>query len=130
MTTHTIESLTELYNTGNTTPSPARIARLAKALELGATDSVLEEICNAARTSERATILLPRNRLENLSRGRGWCRKGKGDKAEWGEREDDGYRVGPGRWTVGGNDGFSRKNEDSWLVKNVQVGDQIWTIAN
>jgi hypothetical protein len=80
--------------------------------------------------SRAHTILVPANRLENLSRGKGWARKGRGDRAEWGERADGGYRVGPGKWTVGGNDGFDRKREDVWDVEHVQVGAETWTIAS
>lgn len=74
--------------------------------------------------------MLPPHRFESLSRGSGWCRKGKGDSATWGERTDGGYRVGPGRWIVGGNDGFRRKGSDEWTVEHVTVGGQIWTVAS
>jgi hypothetical protein len=127
---HTIETLTARYAAGNTTPNPKRIERLARAIELGATDAALEAICDAKRTSMTDTIVLPVQRYENLSRGRGWARKGRGSTAVWGERDDGGYRVGPGRWTVGGNDGFSRKGEDEWTVKHVTVGTEIWTVAS
>lgn len=75
------------------------------------------------------TICLPPHRYEGLSRGRGWARKGRGANAEWGERTDGGYRVGPGRWTVGGNDGFSRKGEVIWTVEHIRVGEETWTVA-
>lgn len=125
-----LETITARYNAGNTTPNPKRIERLARAVELGADDKALEALCDAKRTSTESTIVLPVQRFENLSRGKGWCRKGRGSAAEWGERDDGGYRVGPGRWTVGGNDGFSRKGEDTWTVKHVQVGAEIWTVAS
>jgi len=75
------------------------------------------------------TILLPAGRYEGLSRGKGWARQGRGDSATWGEREDAGYRVGPGKWTVGSNDGFNRKEQTDWLVKHLKVGDKVWTLA-
>lgn len=127
---HTIETLTARYAAANTEPNPGRIARLAKAIELGATDDVLEALCDATRTAKAATIVLPPHRYEGLSRGKGWARKGRGNTAEWGDRTDGGYEVGPGRWIVGGNDGFSRKGETPWTVKHVTVGAEIWTIAN
>jgi hypothetical protein len=127
---HTIETIAARYNAGNTTPNPKRIERLALAIERGATDAALEAICDARRTSTTDTIVLPVQRYENLSRGKGWCRKGRGASAVWGERDDGGYRVGPGRWTVGGNDGFSRKGEDEWTVKHVTVGTETWTVAS
>lgn len=93
-------------------------------------DGDFARISNAMRVSRKDTIVLPAHRFELLSRGRGWARKGRGDSAQWGERVDNGYRVGAGRWTVGGNDGFSRKGEDTWTVEHVQVGTNVWTIAN
>lgn len=106
-----------------------RHRNLTAAIELGADDAALTALCEARRTSRKSTIVLPPQRLENLSRGRGWARKGRGQSAEWGERVDGGYRVGPGRWIVGGSDGFSRKGEDEWTVKNITVGAETWTIA-
>ena len=47
----------------------------------------------------------------------------------WGQRTNGGYRISPGRWTIGGNDGFSRKGEDVWNVEHVTVGSETWTIA-
>lgn len=108
----------------------SRKDRLVKAIELGATREVLERIRDAVRTRDTDTIRLPQNRLEGKSRGRGWARKGKGDSAEWGERDGGYYLVGPGTWTVGGSDGFRRKDSDTWVVEHVQVGDKVWTIAN
>lgn len=99
--------------------------------DAGVDDATLKRIAEAIRVKrDSETIVLPRNRLELCSRGRGWARIGKGDKAQWGERVDGGYEVGPGRWTVGGNDGFTRKKEDVYDVKHVTVGGKIWTIAN
>lgn len=103
---------------------------LRLATEAGADVDILLEIASARRVSRKATIVLPAHRFEGLSRGRGWARLGRGNNVTWGEREDGGYRVGPGRWTVGGNDGFSRKGEDTWTVRNLQVGEQTWTVAS
>lgn len=114
---------------GNEKPA-SRVERLVEAIELGASDKVLETLRDALRISRRDTIPLPPHHYEGLSRGRGWCRKGRGASAVWGEREDAGYRVGPGNWIVGGHDGFSRKGQDRWTVEHVQVGEQTWTIAN
>jgi hypothetical protein len=128
---HTVESILALYAASNTAEiNPVRRERLTRAIEMGASDSVLEAICHAARTSTTATIVLPQHRFEHLSRGKGWARKGRGEKVQWGEREDGGYRVGPGRWTVGGNDGFSRKGTVEWTVQHVTVGSETWTIAS
>lgn len=110
--------------------SDARRERLARAIEIGASDAVLVKLRDANRTSTSRTIVLPVQRFETMSRGKGWARKGRGSSAEWGERVDGGYEVGPGRWTVGGNDGFSRKGEVSWVVAHVEVGTETWTIAD
>lgn len=109
--------------------SDTRAETLRLAVELGADAKTIEVLCAAVRVARKPSIVLPAHRYEGLSRGRGWARKGKGENAEWGERVDGGYRVGPGRWSVGGNDGFSRKGETRWDVKHVQVGDQAWTVA-
>lgn len=86
--------------------SEARLARLREAAELGATAEVLAQIRDAVRVSRTAYVMLPAHHYESLSRGRGWCRQGTGDNAVWADRDGDGYRVGPGRWTVGATDGF------------------------
>lgn len=118
------------YAATNTDPIPeVRRERLAQAVELGADDALLRVLCDAVRISRTDTILLPAHRLEGKSRGKGWARKGNRDSAVWGEREEGGYRVGPGKWTVGGNDGFSRKGEATWDVTNIAVGIETWTIA-
>jgi len=116
--------------TGKNIDMAARTERLQKAIDLGASDATLKALAEAYRTGMGPTIILPAHKYENLSRGKGWCRKGRGDSATWGEREAKGYRVGPGRWTVGGNDGFSRKGETLWDVEHVQVGSETWTVAN
>jgi hypothetical protein len=110
--------------------SEARLESLTVAHEIGVDDKTFELLANARRLSRKETIILPRHHLETLSRGSGWARKGTGASAEWGERTEKGYRVGPGRWVVGGNDGFRRKRQDVWSVKRVLVGDAPWTIAN
>lgn len=126
-----LEMILAQFARENTDPiNPVRKARLTRAVELDATDAALQAICGANRTSDKPTIVLPRHRLENLSRGKGWCRKGRGNNVTWGERVDGGYEVGPGKWTVGGSDGYSRKGEITWDVSNVTVGSEIWTVAS
>lgn len=93
-------------------------------------DATFARLGNAMRVARRDTIILPAHRYESLSRGRGWARKGRGHSAQWGERTDKGYRVGPGRWTVGGSDGYSRKGEDTWTVEHVSVGSETWAVAS
>lgn len=125
MSTVTIETLT----VGRTNISAKRIESLTIAIGLGADEATLIELRDAEHLSRTATVRLPAHRLEGMSRGRGWARMGRGDSAVWGERVDGGYRVGPGRWTVGGNDGFNRKGSNEYTARHIAVGDQTWTIA-
>jgi hypothetical protein len=107
-----------------------RYAALQFAIDAGANEKVLAKLCEASLTSRKDTIVLPAHRFENLSRGRGWARQGRGNNVQWGEKVDGGYRVGPGKWSVGATDGFSRKGSDDWLVEHVRVGGETWTIAS
>jgi hypothetical protein len=54
--TYTTETILARYADRNTDPIPAaRAERLTKAVELGATDAVLEQLCDAVRTSTTDT---------------------------------------------------------------------------
>lgn len=106
-----------------------RVKSLAIAAE-HITDDIFLKLANAIRLARASSIVLPLGRYENLSRGRGWARKGRGNSVEWGEREAKGYRVGPGYWIVGSHDGYSRKDSEEWTVEHVQVGTETWTVAN
>lgn len=129
---HSIESLVaRRYEANGSKISPQRIETLKIAIDRGAPDEFLEKICDALRVSRNSTILLPAHPYEELSRGRGWARKGSGSNVEWGERVEGGYyRVGPGSWVVGATDGFNRKRSDRWLVEHLNIGGCLWTIAN
>ncbi len=109
----------------------SRHATLLRAIALGAGAGALHRLAQAIRVKQGKTIVLPPHRYEGLSRGRGWCRMGRGSSVEWGEREDKGgYRVGPGVWTIGATDGFARKGDDRWTVEHLPVGAETWTIAD
>ena len=110
--------------------SDSRCETLSLALAAGADEATLLALRDAVRVARTPSIVLPRHRYESCSHGRGWARKGQGDNATWGERVKDGYRVGPGTWSVGATDGFARKASTEWYVSHVQVGSQTWTIAN
>lgn len=110
--------------------TPSRRESLSIAHNAGVTDNAFAVLASACRLDRKATIVLPQGKFERLSRGRGWARKGRGNDVVWGDREDNGYRVGPGRWTVGSNDGFQRKEQTDWDVEHVIVGGTTWTIAN
>jgi hypothetical protein len=127
-TTESIESRLARLNISGLSDKRSNTVKIAH--DAGVDDATLKSIAEAIRVGWGETIVLPPNRLELCSRGRGWARLGKGDKAQWGERVDTGYEVGPGRWTVGGNDGFTRKKEDVYDVKHITVGGKTWTIAN
>ena len=109
--------------------SAKRQETLAIAIAAGVDDRTLAALRDARRVNRRDTIILPAHRFEGLSRGRGWARQGRGDGAVWGERTDQGYRVGPGRWVVGATDGFARQAQDGWTVRHVTVGTATWTMA-
>lgn len=110
--------------------STARQETIDTARALGADEATIEKLTTAVRVRRAADILLPMEHLETLSRGKGWCRSGRGDSATWGIREEGHYRVGPGEWVVFGSDGYNRRKQTEWVVENVQVGEQTWTIAN
>lgn len=110
--------------------SDVRRERLAEAIRLGASEAVLVTLRDANRTSTTTTITLPEGRYSHCSRAKGWCRKGRGTSAEWGERVDGGYRVGPGKWLVCSSDGFRREERLEWLVREVQVGTATWLVAD
>ena len=122
-----------MFSINDYTLTPARIVSIEVAIALGADDATLTRIAEANRLARSATIVLPRSRFETISRGdgwcRGWCRCGRGDNVARGQREDAGYRVGPGKWNVHGSDGFRRNEEIAWTVTHIQVGTQTWTIA-
>ena len=108
----------------------ARRELLLIAIALGADDKILVAIREARRVSRTNTIVLPPGRYEHLSRGKGWARLGKGDNVTWGERTKGGYCVGPGKWAVGSNDGYKRKDSVPWTVKHIAVGAETWTVAS
>ena len=121
----TIERICEGHDVND-----ARRETLLVAIALGANDKILVAIRDAARVSRKDTIVLPPGRFEHLSRGKGWARLGQGNNVTWGERDEKGYRVGPGKWTVGSNDGFNRKDSVSWNVEHITVGAETWTVAS
>lgn len=109
--------------------SDRRALTLIKAAAAGCSPAQLKKIAEAARVSSKVDgIVLPSGRYEKLSRGKGWCRLGSGSNAVWADRTDDGgYLVSsPGKWVVGSNDGYNRKDSTDWKVE--KVGD-YW-IAN
>ena len=114
---------------GHAVPAGRRES-LTIAASLGADVQTLAKLRDATRLARKASIIIPCVRYETLSRGRGWCRCGRGDSASWGERVYNGYKVGPGTWIVFGSDGFSRSDRVPWTVRHIQVGDQTWTMAD
>jgi len=101
------------------------------ARENGADKATLDSLASAVMIRRAdAKVILPQNHLQRLRFGRGWCRKGSGSDTQYGERTDNGdYRVGPGRWTVGGTEG-SKKSSTTWVVEHVVVGGDVWTVVH
>ena len=110
----------------------ARDAAIAVAKSIGNDEAVaVLESAAAVGVQGELSVVLPPNRLESLSKGRGWARLGKFDDATWGVKCEGGYRVNrPGNWAVGGDDGFGRKREDSYKVARVKIGDLFWIVAH
>ncbi len=109
-----------------------RDAAIAVAKSLGKDEAVaVFESAVAVGVQGELSVVLPPNRLESLSRGRGWARLGKFDDSTWGVKCEGGYRVNrPGAWVVGGDDGFGRKREDGYKVARVKIGDLFWIVAH
>ena len=116
----------------NTRVVSNRDAAIAVAKSLGKDEAVaVFESAAAVGVQGELSVILPPNRLESLSKGRGWARLGKFDDATWGVKCEGGYRVNrPGVWTVGGDDGFNRKREDMYKVSRVKIGDMFWVVAH
>ena len=110
----------------------ARDAAIAVAKSIGNDDAVaVFESAAAVGVQGELSVVLPPNRLESLSKGRGWARLGKFDDATWGVKCEGGYRVNrPGMWAVGGDDGFGRKREDIYKVARVKIRDLFWIVAH
>lgn len=127
-----IIDLVLLTRDDQTVPSEARCNTLRLALQEGVDWATWYVLVWARRVSQVQTVLLPVGRYAHLSRGKSWCRKGNGNAAEWGEKTADGrhFRVGPGRWIVGSNDGFDRKEQTTWEVMHVTVGTSVWTVSS
>ena len=109
-----------------------RDAAIAVAKSLGKTEAVaVFESAVAVGVQGELSVILPPNRLESLSKGKGWARLGKFDPVIWGVRCEGGYRVSrPGMWIVGGDDGFGRKREEGYKVARVKIGDLFWVVAH
>jgi hypothetical protein len=128
--TATTEDMSRLDKLLEGCPTDRRRESLRIAAELGADTATLRQLAAATRLRRGDTAILPAGRYAHLSWGRGWARKGRGENAVWGERTEAGnFRVGPGKWVVGSNDGFRRKETTSFNVRHVQVGEQTWTIV-
>lgn len=106
---------------------PRRKETLYKARELGADEKTCRKIANATRVSTGETIPIE-TRYGSKSRGKCWGRNADG---EWAEKDEGTVFLTPGKWTVGSDDGFNRKeNAVKWTVKTLKVGDQTWLIAD
>ena len=88
---HTIDTILAFAVEKHSGPvSDTRRSLFARAIERGAGDKTLETLACAIRISVGKQIILPRHRFANLSRGKGWARKGSQKNAEWGERVEEG----------------------------------------
>lgn len=59
-----------------------------------------------------------RTRFGGLSRGKCWGRQGAGASPTWARKDGDIVILdAPGKWIVGSNDGFNRKESDTYYVE-------------
>jgi hypothetical protein len=112
--------------------SEKRTEILASAHGLGVDDATFKKLAESTRINRAEEITLPSHRHETLSRGSGWA-----TNSDIGvtlrSRESTkgaGYRVPPGKWSVGASDGYQRKGATDWTVEHVTVGPHTWTVAN
>jgi hypothetical protein len=106
---------------------------LLRAMELGATDDAIRTLAKSKKIFARPNGNLSPLRYESLSRGRGWCRLGKGDNVVWAQKGDDGRYIidMEGRWSLGATDGFSRKETEEWVAKRVKINSTVsWMTLN
>lgn len=129
MDTMTNDTAANPYVTRAATVSAARADLVARAITLGADAATLDRLIDAVRIADAALIVVS-TRYGNLSRGKSWGRQGSGKSAVWAERNGADVVLTPGKWTVGSDDGFSRKDSTTWDVEHVTVGTETWTIAN
>lgn len=100
---------------------PLRMPSVISAAASGLSPKDIKDIAVALRVSQKDRgILLPAGTFENLSRGKGWCRLGRGSNVTWADRVDGAYLANSaGTWVVGSNDGFSRKDQVEWKVMKI-----------
>ena len=108
------------------TISEARSLFFQEAIELGVDYPTLAKIAEAKRISNGETITLPQCRYAHLSRGTSWIGAGHSGPVSFLRS----HSVGPGKYRVGGSDGFKRKETLKWTVEAIKVGPKTWTIAN
>ena len=58
------------------------------------------------------------SRYGGLSRGKCWGRQGTGDAVRWADKSGSALYLTPGRWVVGSDDGFRRKDRGDIIVKD------------
>jgi hypothetical protein len=109
---------------------------LAKAIALGANDTVLAQIAGATSCWVNSdTAQVPFGRYAHTSRATGFARTGKKPNYRYAESGDSGWIVdgsgdyGNAIWEVVSRDGFQREEWRTYRVKPLLVGGQTWTVA-
>lgn len=95
-----------------------RAGTLALAMSNGATVAELATIAAADYASRGDTVRVP-TRYGHLSRGKAWARQGSGSAVTWAEKRGGTVYLTPGTWTVGSDDGYSRRERVTIRVSRV-----------
>lgn len=96
----------------------ARAGTVAVALLNGASVAELARIAAAKKASRGASVRVS-TRFGALSRGKCWARMGRGQSVEWADKDGGAVMLPAGKWTVGSDDGFSRKEQTEWTVVSI-----------
>ena len=91
-----------------------RVARLWVVALGGAKAADLRFAVGAAKSGVEHVEVT--TRYAGLSRGKCWGRSAEG---AWADKEGSAVYLTSGRWTVGSDDGFRRKEKTSWVVRQV-----------
>lgn len=99
--------------------SEKRLEHLVKAASAGATDAQLDRVAVVRATSTEESIPYS-TRYGHHSRGKAWARQGSGSSPIWAEKNGGTVYLTPGRWVVGSDDGFRRKEKVTVKVTNIK----------
>ena len=106
--------------------SEARATTLRLAIEAGADESLCRRIAEARRVRRSGAELAVETRYGHLSRAKCW---GRDTSGRWARKDGGTVYLTEGLWTVGSDDGYRRKERETWAVVAVQVGNETWLLG-